>query len=189
MPVMNFDLEDGLDPVSFTLKHEDAERFISFMQHCYDLEQTLDSLRRHASEVEDDREALLVKVAQLKEAGDALRHELAQWSLTERDPETASAMCQFDHLARESSGAYLARRDARTGQEACRRVTGVLRNGIFDWDKLGGDPREQAANIATLVGNDIAREAREYDGSYVENHCSECNEYQSECTCHEEPAA
>jgi len=58
MPVMNFDLEDGHSPVSFTLKHEDAERFMDFMQNCHDLEQTLDNLRRHASEVEDERDAL-----------------------------------------------------------------------------------------------------------------------------------
>lgn len=34
MPVMNFDLEDGKAPVSFTLKPEDAERFMAFMNEC-----------------------------------------------------------------------------------------------------------------------------------------------------------
>lgn len=34
MPVMNFDLEDGLPPVSFTLKTDDAERFMDFMAEC-----------------------------------------------------------------------------------------------------------------------------------------------------------
>ncbi|MBR8435240.1 hypothetical protein KDW37_31265 [Burkholderia cenocepacia] len=31
----------------------------------------------------------------------------------------------------------------------------------------------------------LAQTAREYDGSYVEDHCSECNEYASECSCTE----
>jgi len=34
MPLMNFDLEDGLPPVSFTLKPQDAERFMAFMDEC-----------------------------------------------------------------------------------------------------------------------------------------------------------
>lgn len=34
MPFMNFDLEDGLPPVSFTLKPQDAERFMAFMAEC-----------------------------------------------------------------------------------------------------------------------------------------------------------
>lgn len=34
MPVMNFDLEDGLPPVSFSLKTEDCERFMEFMAEC-----------------------------------------------------------------------------------------------------------------------------------------------------------
>lgn len=34
MPVMNFDLEDGLPPVSFSLKESDAERFVAFMAEC-----------------------------------------------------------------------------------------------------------------------------------------------------------
>jgi len=34
MPVMNFDLEDGLPPVSFTLRESDAERFMTFIDEC-----------------------------------------------------------------------------------------------------------------------------------------------------------
>lgn len=34
MPVMNFDLEDGLPPVSFSLNANDAERFVAFMAEC-----------------------------------------------------------------------------------------------------------------------------------------------------------
>lgn len=34
MPVMNFDLEDGLPKVSFTLMPDDANRFMAFMEEC-----------------------------------------------------------------------------------------------------------------------------------------------------------
>ncbi|SEO79236.1 hypothetical protein [Nitrosovibrio sp. Nv6] len=34
MPVMNFDLEDGLPPVSFSLKEADCVRFMAFMAEC-----------------------------------------------------------------------------------------------------------------------------------------------------------
>ncbi|WP_176329010.1 hypothetical protein [Burkholderia vietnamiensis] len=29
----------------------------------------------------------------------------------------------------------------------------------------------------------LAQTARDYDGSHVQNHCSECSQYESECTC------
>lgn len=35
MTVMNFDLEDGLPPVSFDLKPADAERFAAFIAECH----------------------------------------------------------------------------------------------------------------------------------------------------------
>lgn len=34
MPVMNFDLEDGLPPVSFSINGEGAQRFMNFMAEC-----------------------------------------------------------------------------------------------------------------------------------------------------------
>jgi hypothetical protein len=34
MPVMNFDLEDGKPPVTFTLKEADTVRFMAFMAEC-----------------------------------------------------------------------------------------------------------------------------------------------------------
>jgi hypothetical protein len=34
MPVMNFDLEDGLPPVSFSINGEGAERMMNFMAEC-----------------------------------------------------------------------------------------------------------------------------------------------------------
>lgn len=35
MPMMTFDLEDGLPPVSFSLREADAERFMDFMAECH----------------------------------------------------------------------------------------------------------------------------------------------------------
>lgn len=69
MPVMNFDLEDGLDPVSFTLKHEDAERFAAFMQHCFDLEQVQNT---HISELEEQIEGLTARAERLRCLGNLL---------------------------------------------------------------------------------------------------------------------
>ena len=37
MPQMNFDLEDGQEPVSFLLSSADSERFMAFMAHIVDL--------------------------------------------------------------------------------------------------------------------------------------------------------
>lgn len=52
--------------------------------------------------LELERDALAAQLERLKDAGNEIRHELAQWALTERDPETTAAMCQFDHIARET---------------------------------------------------------------------------------------
>lgn len=41
MAVFSFDLEDGNPPISFTLKPQDAERFISFMSHLSECKKAL----------------------------------------------------------------------------------------------------------------------------------------------------
>ena len=41
MPVMNFDLEDGLPPVNFALSPEDAERFMAFMDECHEIKNSM----------------------------------------------------------------------------------------------------------------------------------------------------
>lgn len=49
------------------------------------------------------------------------------------------------------------------------------------------DPRREGADPADN-GPSRWRELDEvdsYDGSYVENHCNECNEFLSECLCDE----
>lgn len=68
---------------------------------------------RRFAQLESERDALAAHVERLNEAGKVIRHELAQWALTERDPETSAAMCQFDHVARETPATSLARRDAQ----------------------------------------------------------------------------
>lgn len=44
-------------------------------------------------------------------------------------------------------------------QQGCLRASEELRNGPIDWNKFGDDPKEQAANVAILVSNQIGREA------------------------------
>lgn len=34
MAVMNFDLEDGLPPISFTLRNDEVTRFMDFLAEC-----------------------------------------------------------------------------------------------------------------------------------------------------------
>lgn len=41
MPVMNFDLEDGLRPISFDLKAQDCERFMEFLAECQAIKEVL----------------------------------------------------------------------------------------------------------------------------------------------------
>ena len=48
MPIMNFDLEDGQPPVSFSLRSVDAERFMAFMNDCNKAADVL----RHIAEID-----------------------------------------------------------------------------------------------------------------------------------------
>jgi len=117
MPVMNFDLDDGLPSVSFTLKYEDADRFIAFMQHCYDLEQTVDNLKRHSSEVEDERDALVAHVELLTRVAEKLSTVAPEY---------------LDHLAAD---AHLVLRDAPATSLA--RVRGEVRHQVAEEWELG----------------------------------------------------
>lgn len=63
--------------------------------------------------------------------------------------------------AGESADGYLGALKARWQQEACQRVAAAIRKGGYNWDKLGTDKREAAANIANLVGNEIQQEHQE----------------------------
>lgn len=48
MSVINIDLEDGLEPVSFSLKINDQERFMEFMNNYHLVEQQLTSAQNKA---------------------------------------------------------------------------------------------------------------------------------------------
>jgi hypothetical protein len=53
MTVMNFDLEDGLPKVSFTLKPDDAERFAAFLAECEQAKADAHRLRALVAGVRD----------------------------------------------------------------------------------------------------------------------------------------
>ena len=56
MPQMNFDLEDGQDPVSFVLSKADADRFISFMADCTDAIKRRDELTEECDQLRRNRD-------------------------------------------------------------------------------------------------------------------------------------
>ena len=65
MPQMNFDLEDGQDPVSFVLSKADGDRFIAFMEDCTDAIKRRDQLVEELEAAQDyaeDRARLLEMV-------------------------------------------------------------------------------------------------------------------------------
>lgn len=53
MPQMNFDLEDGQDPVSFVLSKADGDRFIAFMEDCTDAIRRRDQLVEELEAAQD----------------------------------------------------------------------------------------------------------------------------------------
>ena len=53
---MNFDLEDGQDPVSFVLSKADADRFISFMADCTDAIKRRDELTEECDQLRRNRD-------------------------------------------------------------------------------------------------------------------------------------
>jgi hypothetical protein len=62
MPQMNFDLEDGQDPVSFVLSKADGDRFMAFMEDCTDAIKRRDQLVEELEAAQDyaeDRARLL----------------------------------------------------------------------------------------------------------------------------------
>ena len=56
MPVMNFDLEDGLPPVSFSLKSDDCDRFMAFMAECQAIKEAQPK-REWVGLTDEDRQA------------------------------------------------------------------------------------------------------------------------------------
>jgi hypothetical protein len=58
MPVMNFDLEDGLPPVSFSLKSDDCDRFMAFMAECQAIKEAQPK-REWVGLTDEEREELM----------------------------------------------------------------------------------------------------------------------------------
>ena len=58
MTVMNFDLEDGFQKVSFTLNPDDAERFARFMAECEETRTSLAHWKVFAEHAEGERSRL-----------------------------------------------------------------------------------------------------------------------------------
>lgn len=81
MPQMNFDLEDGQEPVSFALSKADGERFMAFMADCNDAikerQELLDQQGAHLDRIEQLEQDLLDQRYKhqrvCKSAGDLLK--------------------------------------------------------------------------------------------------------------------
>lgn len=88
MPQMNFDLEDGQEPVSFPLSNADSERFMAFMADCTDAIKERQGLLDEQSEHLDRIEQLEKELAQLKQkrTGGGYSSELSPWKVTAQKP-------------------------------------------------------------------------------------------------------
>tara|TARA_Y100000815_G_C12941655_1_gene349455 strand:- start:26 stop:295 length:270 start_codon:yes stop_codon:yes gene_type:complete len=86
MPQMNFDLEDGQEPVSFLLSSADSERFMAFMADCTDaikrrdeLIEDRDRLRRNRDMYKDQSARQAKELHALRIDNRDLRREVAAW--------------------------------------------------------------------------------------------------------------
>ncbi|MCK2183549.1 hypothetical protein [Halomonas getboli] len=82
--------------------------------------------RERADQAEAREQALAAHLGRLEHGGRALYHELEQWALTERDPETSSAMSAWMAVARDRPATSLARRDAEKQAEAMSEALDAL---------------------------------------------------------------
>jgi len=86
MPQMNFDLEDGQDPVSFVLSKADGDRFMAFMEDCTDAIKRRDELTEECDQLRRNRDMYKGQVERQAEELEALRidnrdlrREVAAW--------------------------------------------------------------------------------------------------------------
>lgn len=88
MPLMNFDLEDDQEPVSFMLSTADSERFMAFMADCTDAIQERQGLLDEQNVHLDRIEQLEKELAQLKQkrTGGGHESEFSPWSVTDEKP-------------------------------------------------------------------------------------------------------
>lgn len=96
-----------------------------------------EGLVRRAIEMEEAYGGLAAHVERLTEGGQALRRELEQWALTERDPETRAAFLAWDFIVGETPNTSLARLKAQWQYEALdceplRILMGLVEDGLDD---------------------------------------------------------
>jgi len=81
----------------------------------------------------EERDALAAHCAQLLSAGWRLKHELQQWSLTERGPQTSTVLAYWDAATDEKPSASLARRDVETAKAIqLALIEGANRNHLYE---------------------------------------------------------
>lgn len=76
-----------------------------------------------AVRAEIERDELAAKLDRLSKAAAMLRRELAQWALTEQDPETSAAMYQYDLVANEEPDESLNIVKERLIQDMVKKAT------------------------------------------------------------------
>ena len=93
MPQMNFDLEDGQEPVSFMISNADSERFMAFMADCTDAirerRELLGTQNAHLDHIEQLEKKLDELTGNRKGFGSS--SECSPWSVT--DEKTWFAYC------------------------------------------------------------------------------------------------
>ncbi len=88
MPQMNFDLEDGQEPVSFMISNADSERFMAFMADCTDAirerRELLGTQNAHLDHIEQLEKKLDELTGNRKGFGSS--SECSPWSVTDEKP-------------------------------------------------------------------------------------------------------
>lgn len=123
--------DDQLDELRGNLIGIRARECVVVEPHHPHYEETWENVQRWAEgrpSIGEERDALAAHVERLIRGGRYLHHELQQWSLTERDPETSAAMSTWDVIVRESPATSLARRDADKQTEAMESLLNEARN-------------------------------------------------------------
>lgn len=115
-------------------------------------------LDRRTAAIEEERDALARQVTSLQEDVSSLLRLVGKIRVAAGDPNGKLMQPELiAHIAEMRNSFKKFCVDQQ--QKGCLRVSEELRNGPIDWNKFGDNHREQAANVAILVGNQIRREA------------------------------
>lgn len=115
-------------------------------------------LDRKNAAIEEERDELVSQVTGLREDVASLLRLVAKIRAAAGDPNGRLMQPELiAHIAEMRKSLQEFCIDQQ--QKGCLRVSEELRSGPIDWNKFGDDTREQAANVAILVGNQIRREA------------------------------